>query len=641
MTATTRPSPQLTPVAFPRVEIDDGFWATRMRTNREVTIDAQYKHCKSTGRIDGIDPQFRPGDRDAHHCFWDSDVAKWIESASYTLAVHPDSELDRRLDEVIEKFGKLQTEDGYANSWFTSVEPEKRWTNLRDMHELYCAGHLIEAAVAHHQATGKSNLLDIVCRYADCIDGVFGREQGKRRGYCGHPEIELALVKLHRHTGNERYLRLAEYFVDERGSQPYYFDIEAEERGEKPWSLFDERMGSRKYEYCQAHTPVRDQAAVTGHAVRAMYLYCAMADVAKEIADRSLLEACRRLWDSVSVKRMYVTGGIGPSGQNEGFTFEYDLPEESAYCETCAAIGLTLWSHRMLHLEGDGRYADVMERTLYNGTISGVSLSGDRFFYVNPLASLGRHQRQDWFGCACCPGNISRLIAGVGGYAYSEGPDEAWVHLWLQGSADLDVGSTRVRLEQQTDYPWDGTVKLTVRLEKPTVFSLILRIPGWCRGPEAAIDGRRLDLSRLTQKGYARIEREWRDGEAIHLNLPMPVERIYAHPSVRMANGKVALQRGPVIYCIEEVDNRVVPLNKISLPRSSQFAATYHPDLLGGIVVVTGAAEVMEDSGWEGMLYRDRPGTTKPCTVSAVPYCVWGNRDPGQMLVWLRENACP
>ena len=621
------------PVDFSRVKLEDAFWAPRMRINHETTLPVQYQHLLSTGRIDAIDPDYRPGDRTAHHIFWDSDVAKWMEAASYDLATHPDEERASRLDEVIARFSKLQRDDGYVNSWYIKVEPDKRWTNLRDCHELYCAGHLMEAAVAHYRATGRRTFLDVMCRYAEYIGTVFGREEGKKRGYPGHEEIELALIKLYHATGDGKYLKLARYFIDERGQRPHYYEAEAVERGEGPGE------GRWNHEYNQSHLPVRDQTHAAGHAVRAMYLYSGMADIAIETGDEGLIQAGRRLWENVCLRQMYVTGGVGAAHQGERFTLDYDLPEESAYCETCAAIGLVFWNHRLLQLEGDGRYADGMERALYNGTISGISLSGDRFFYVNPLTSLGDHHREEWFGCACCPPNISRLIASIGGYIYSEGPRDAWVHLYVQGSGELDLGGCPVRLEQQTDYPWDGAVEITVRTERPVAFTLHLRIPGWCRRAKLEVNGRTMDLGKMTRKGYVQVAREWRDRDRVRLSLDMPVERIVAHPSVRMANGKVALQRGPVVYCLEDADNKVVPLSRIALSRTAQLNTAYRNDLLGGVVVITGKAEAIGKEGWESTLYRPDPAQIRPCEITAVPYCVWGNREPGGMLVWIRTCA--
>ena len=619
-------------IDFTRVTLTDPFWAPRLETNRRVTLDIQYKHLVETGRIAGIDPEHRPGDRSAHHQFWDSDVAKWIETAAYSLAVHRDGVLEARVDEVIERFAKLQRPDGYMNSWYTAVEPEKRFTNLRDMHELYCAVHLIEAAVAYHRATGKRRFLDMVCRYADLIDSLFGAEPGKRRGYPGHQELELALVKLYRATGRERYLRLAKYFLDERGRRPHYFDLEAEARGEDPRAW---RHGS--YEYNQSHLPVREQTRVVGHAVRALYMYSGMADVARETGDRSLLEACDVLWHNLCSEQLFVTGGVGQSRTNEGFTRPYDLPEETAYCETCAAVAFVFWNHRLLQAKAEARFADCMELALYNGAVSGVSLAGDRFFYVNPLASLGDHHRQEWFICACCPGNISRLIASVGQYFYSEADDAAWVHLYGAGRAELRVAGTELVLTQRTGYPWDGTVVLELDPARSAAFTLALRIPGWCRAPRLSVNGEPVDLGGRIAAGYARIHRTWNRGDRVTLELPMPVEGIYADPRVRLANGKVALRRGPIVYCVEEVDNPFTPLARLALPRSAPLEAVYERDLLGGVVTVR--AEVDVAVGREGQaLYAMDPPRTERRTIKAVPYAVWDNRAPGEMLVWLRES---
>jgi DUF1680 family protein len=607
-----------------------------MRVNREQTIPHEYKQCKDTGRIDAFLLNWKQGMVPKPHYFWDSDVAKWIEAASYSLATHPDAELDALLDEVIEKIAGAQQKDGYLNTYFIQVEPENRWVNLGMWHELYCAGHLMEAAVAHFEATGKRKFLDVMCRYADYIDSVFG--PGKRYGCPGHEEIELALVKLYHATGERRYLKLSQFFLDQRGQKPSFFKREMER-------LRPEQAGGNRHffgegdnfhsEYCQDHLPVREQSEVVGHAVRAMYLYCGMADVANETGDQGLLRACERLWNNVCRKRMYITGGIGPSGSNEGFTQDYDLPNASAYAETCAAVGLVFWNHRMLQLQGDGRFADVMERALYNGTISGVSLDGKKFFYVNPLESRGNHHRQDWFGCACCPPNIARLIASIGGYIYSQSEKDAYVHLYVQGSGILQIGSKQVVLRQETDYPWDGTIRISVNPDEPTVFGLNLRIPEWSRNAELTVNGETVDLEAITSLGYARIEREWKSGDEVELVLPMPVERIEAHPAVRQNIGYIALQRGPVVYCLEQVDNRI-PLHRIVLPRDSELKVHFEKKLLGGIAVIKGEALVVDDSDWDNMLYRAEPSKLKPFEITAIPYYAWDHREPGEMRVWLR-----
>jgi len=639
---------KLEPLPLQDVVIEDPFWTPRLETNRTATLPTEYEQCRVTGRIDAWRLDWKPGDPNPPHHFWDSDIAKWIEAAGYSLATHPDSALEERVDAVIDLIAAAQQPDGYLNIHFTVVEPENRWRNLRDMHELYCAGHLIEAAVAYYQGTGKRTLLDVLCRYADYIASVFGPGPGQKRGYPGHEEIELALVKLYRATGERRYLDLATFFIDERGTQPHYYDIEARERGDDPAAW---RLG--RYDYNQSHLPVRRQETAEGHAVRAMYLYSGMADVAAETGDETLVAACRRLWENVTTRRMYVTGGIGSSATGERFTYDYDLPNDLAYTETCAAIGLVFWAHRMVQLEADARYADIMERALYNGALSGISLDGKRFFYANPLevdpvamerrtdlyrGAVVTPTRQEWFGCACCPPNIARLLASLGAYAYSvdEAARAAYVHLYAGGRASLSLGGGTVELEQATRYPWEGEVRLAVRAEGQAPFALALRIPGWCRNASLAVNGEPLETAPLLRRGYAWIERAWRSGDVVTLSLPMPVERIEAHPAVHEDAGRAALQRGPVVYCLEEVDNGP-HLRDVVLPRDTPLDVTYDPDLLGGVVVIRGQGWRRDPAAWGGDLYRPAGSLTKAMTVTAIPYYAWANRALGEMLVWLRE----
>ena len=639
---------KLTPVQLSDTQIEGGFWGPRLDIVREVTLPIQYEQCKKTGRINAWKLDWREGQPRKPHIFWDSDVAKWIEAAGYSLSRHPDKKLEKLVDGVIDLIAEAQQPDGYLNVYFTAVEPAARWSNLRDRHELYCAGHLMEAAVAYYEGTGKRKLLEVLCRYADYLCLVFGPGKGQLRGYPGHEETELALFKLYQATGEKRYLGLAEFFVNERGARPHYFVKEAKARGEdlSKYTVDPRTQVLTALSYNQSHQPVREQSVVVGHAVRAMYLYSGMADVAGETGDRTLYDACRRLWDNVVGKRMYVTGGIGSTGANEGFTGDYDLPNATAYAETCAAIGLVFWAHRMLHLDPDGEYADVMERALYNGILSGISLGGAHFFYGNPLESRLRvgplgdesyYRRSEWFGCACCPTNIIRLLTSLGGYIWSQGSREAWVHLYINGRAELDVGGQKVVIDQKTDYPWKEKVRIVVRSERPAEFALALRIPDWCRGASLAVNGRPVAVPGITKKGYARIEREWRNGDKVDLVLPMPVERIEANPIIRDDAGRVALQRGPVVYCLEETDN-VLNLNDIVLPQDAKLTAKQDAELLGGVPVITGRAHHRDRSGWDGALYRPRSSRMRPFTLKAIPYHLWANREEGEMLVWVKEG---
>ncbi|MEJ5246568.1 MAG: beta-L-arabinofuranosidase domain-containing protein [Caldilinea sp.] len=628
---------KLTPVPFSQVTLDDPFWAPRQETNRRVSIPHMYQMLVDTGRIAAFDLNFtRPVPSPIVLIFGDSDPAKWLEAACYTLITHPDPQLAALVDEVADKIISAQQPDGYLNTHFTVAQPEMRWKNLRDWHEMYCAGHLMEAAVAHYQATGNPKLLNALARYADHIDRMFGPNPGQRRGYCGHPEIELALVRLYHATGERRYLELAKFMVEERGqSNPHYYDVEAIERGEDPRAFW-----AKTYEYCQAHLPIRQQDKVVGHAVRAMYLLCGVADLAHEYDDPTLLETCERLWDNLVHQRMYITGGIGPSRHNEGFTTDYDLPDETAYAETCAAIALILWNHRLLQFAGEGKYADVMEQTLYNGFISGVSLRGDSFFYVNPLASNGSHHRTPWFECPCCPPNVGRILASLGNYLYSTGEGGLWVHFYAQNSAHATVDGAEVRLRLESRYPWDGAVKLTVAPAQPQRFTLHLRIPGWCDRWSLRVNGEAAEAR--VERGYAAIDRVWQPGDVVAFDLAMPVQTVFAHPYVRQMQGRTALQRGPIVYCLEEVDNPVTPLDRISIDpaQASNFAVEHRPDLLGGVTVLRGPAQIITEEGWDAhTLYRrNRPSSTTGAEIVAIPYATWDNRAAGEMRVWLRAG---
>ena len=626
------------PLPLADVLVQDHFWTPRLQVNREQGIDIQYGHLRDVGALDALDfsrpPPPLPVPFSEHNhvtpvMWWDSDIAKWIEAASYSLETHPDPQLENLVDDAVARLAKAQQADGYLNSYFTAREPALRWTNERDWHELYCAGHLIEAAVAHVQATGKRTLLEVIVRYVALITQVYGPGPGQKRGYPGHEEIELALMKLYRVSANPEHLALAEYFVNERGQQPSFFDQEAEARGE---DLASYAFGSN--EYAQAHKPVREQSEVVGHAVRAMYLYAGMADLAAELGDADLLAACERLWDDLTTKRLYITGGLGPSKDNEGFTFDYDLPNDTAYAETCAAIALVFWAQRMLAITGDSRYADEMERALYNNVLAGVSLDGRKYFYDNVLESRGDKHRWDWHPCPCCPPNLLRLLTSFGAYVYSRTESELWVNLYVAGEARVQLEGQDVRLKVQTEYPWDGEVRLTVQVERPATFSLKLRIPGWCQGATLTVDGQAIDTQ--VNQGYVTLTREWQSGTEVWLSLPLPVQRVWAHPAVRADAGLVALQRGPVVYCLEETDVHQ-HLHQVVLPDTSEVTAHFEPSLLEGVIVLTaqGRYDLPSDSM---ALYSGEPPDTEAVSVTAVPYYAWDNREPGEMRVWLRRS---
>ncbi len=641
---------QLMPVSFAQVTLDDSFWAPRQEINRTVSLPHMYQMLVDTGRIGAFVLKFeRSVPSSILLIFGDSDPAKWLEAAAYALVKEHDPLLARLVDEVADKIVGAQQPDGYLNTHFTVVQPEMRWKNLRDWHEMYCAGHLMEAAVAHHQATGDRKLLDALSRYADHIDATFGREEGKLRGYGGHPEIELALVRLYQATGEQRYLALSKYLVDERGQpDPHYYDVEAVARGDDP-----KKFWAKNYEYCQAHLPVRQQDKVVGHAVRAMYLMAGVADLAHEYDDPTLLETCERLWANLVYQRMYLTGGIGPSRHNEGFTTDYDLPDESAYAETCASIALILWNSRMLQFRGEGKYADIIEQTLYNGFISGLSLDGKHFFYVNPLASAGTHHRSPWFDCPCCPPNVGRTLATLGNYLYSTGERDLWVHLYAQNTATVVVGGAEVGLRLRSRYPWDGDIDLELAPVVAQEFTLHLRIPGWCDAWNLEVNGTPVGDSNSINgtpvsdansvNGYVAVTRRWQAGDRVQLRLAMPVQTVWAHPAVRQLQGRLAIQRGPIVYCLEGVDNPDIEnLDRIAfgVDQVAGMEPMHQPGLLGGVTVLRGQGVLVSGEEWDATtLYRrNRPSSTQPVGVTAIPYSVWDNRAAGEMRVWFRAD---
>ncbi|HEX2944354.1 MAG TPA: beta-L-arabinofuranosidase domain-containing protein [Clostridia bacterium] len=637
------------------VNITDGFWKKYADLVLDTVIPYQWEALND--RIPEAEPSyavrnFRIAAGEAEGAFGglvfqDSDVAKWLEAVGYSLAIRPDPELEKAADRMIDIIGRAQQPDGYLNTYFTVKEPGKRWTNLLECHELYCAGHMMEAAVAYYEGTGKRKLLDIMCRYADHIDSVFGTEPGKLRGYDGHEEVELALYKLYKATENDRYLKLASYFIDERGQNPSFFIQEWEKRGGiSHWHKCVTPKPDLSYN--QAHEPVREQKDAVGHAVRSVYLYSAMADIAAETGDEELKAACRTLWDSITKKRMYITGGIGSTYHGEAFSFDYDLPNDTAYQETCASIGLVFFARRMLKMEPHGEYADIMERALFNSVLSGMGQEGRSFFYVNPLEVLpeacckdpGKHHvkpvRQKWYGCACCPPNLSRLLASLGGYIYTSTEDTIYVNLYMGNTAQVGICGGEAEISQETSYPWDGKVAFTLGKVPDCEFTLALRIPRWCSEASLYVNGEKAGYGCETANGYAKLKRCWKAGDRIVLDLPMEPVLISANPNVRENAGKAAIQRGPLVYCLEEADNGKA-LAGIRIDPAKNLECRFEPDFLGGAAVIEGTAFRTLQSGWENKLYRPlAPEEERETRFTAIPYYLWANRGQGEMLVWCR-----
>jgi hypothetical protein len=634
MTAATAASAQLKEVPLTDVKLSDDFWSPRLTKNRTVTIPHNLRLCEETGRIANF---ARAGKlEDGPHqgiYFNDSDVYKVMEAAAYALMTQPDPKLEKYLDDLIAKIAAAQQTDGYLYTFYTLKGTlDKRFTNLKDHHELYCGGHMIEAAVAHYQATKKRNFLDVAIKFADLLDATFG--EGKRHDVDGHEEIELALFKLADATGDEKNRKLGEFFVRERGRGT----------GRKLYGV-----------YYQDHKPTTQASEAVGHAVRQAYLLCAMTDMCLH-GDAQQKPALDKIWRDIVERKMYITGGIGAKHEGEAFGDAYDLPNESAYAETCAGIGNALWNQRMHLLTGEGKYADVLEQVTYNGFLSGINLAGDKFFYVNPLASRGKHHRLPWYDCACCPPNVARFLATVPQRAYtvstaaptpvqsaaqrSAGPAPAaltpaiHVNLYAAGDATIALPSGKVRIKQTTRYPWDGNVKFTVTPEQVKDFALKLRIPQWCQGATVSINGKSLG-ELVNDKGYVTIDGAWTAGDVVELNLPMPVRRAKADPRVKANVGRVALQRGPIVYCVEAVDNNGRAMN-LALPPDAELFAEHRGQLLGGVTVIKGKALARQKE-------NEPPKTVE---FTAVPYYAWDNRDGGanagaggEMVVWLPEDV--
>ena len=606
------------------VSLADPVLAPRVAANRAATIPACLKHFEKEHCIDALKLKWRKGYKWFPHIFWDSDVAKVVEGMARELARKPDPALAKELDRVAKLIVSAQRPDGYLNTHFTLVEPEKRWTNLHDWHELYCAGHLMEAAVAHAEATGERFFLDAMRRYADLIAKTFGRRRGQKRGYPGHEEIELALCRLAEATGERKYLDLAAYFVDERGRKPNYY---VEKEGWQSWRL----------EYLQAHRPPREQREAVGHSVRWAYLCCGMADVAAATGDAGLLEACRAMWENATGRRMLVTGGIGTDRYNEAFERDWKLDNLTAYAESCAAIGLALFSRRMHAITGEARYLDVIERALYNGIPSGVSLSGDRFFYQNPLASNAdspyARERQAWFYCSCCPTNFSRFWPQAAQLCWALAPGE--VRLCVPAASEIRL-ENGLRIVVTGKYPYDGAIR--IRFAKGTAgapaapFALSLRIPDWCATFSLALNGKRVVAK--AKGGFVSLKRAWKPGDEVALDLAMPVRVLRANDNVAADAGRIALQRGPLVYALESVDNGPA-LQRLSIPAKQDFRLVAAKGLPRGTVAIAGSA--LETARPGDALYSDAAPRTRRRRFVAIPYALWQNRGPAEMQVWTRE----
>lgn len=621
------PSRKFEPVNFSKVTITDSFWKPTMDKVATTTIKAcVYQTEVATPRIKNFEKVARNKNEKHEGIFYDdSDVYKALEAIAYSLKNHPDAELERKADEWIDKVAAAQLADGYIGTWYSLGKLDQRWSDM-SMHEDYNGGHLIEAAVAYYDATGKRKLLDVAIKFADHFDSQFGPT--KKHWVTGHQELELALVKLYKATNNKKYLLLSHWLLEERGH-----------KYAKGYTWTDWRDTA----YAQDVVPVREQKEITGHAVRAMYMYTGAADVAALTGDEGYMKAMNTVWEDVVHRNMYITGGIGSSGNNEGFSNDYDLPNEQAYCETCASVGMVFWNQRMNLLTGDSKFIDVLERSLYNGARDGLSLSGDRFFYGNPLASKGQHYRREWFGTACCPANIARLVASLGDYVYGVSNDGLWVNLFIGSNTSIKIGKNDVPVSMETNYPWEGNVKVTFQPKSKTKFATHIRIPGWFRGEVVpgdlykyenasnekfilTVNGKPVEYK--MDQGYAVIDREWKKGDQLELVLPMEVKKVIARNELKQDDDRIALQRGPLVYCVEGADNNGQAWNMF-VPNDATFKTSFQKDLLEGVTTIQFQSPTVQVS-------KDGQSvTTEVKTITAIPYYSWCNRGQNAMQVWL------
>jgi DUF1680 family protein len=615
------------PVNFSKVLINDAFWKPKIDKVATKTLAACiYQTEEKTGRIRNFE-KVASGKGGKHEGIFydDSDVYKAIEAMAYAIKLTGNRALEQKADEWIDKIAAAQEPDGYLNTYYSLTGLGNRWSDM-DKHEDYCGGHMIEAAVAYFDATGKKKLLDVSKRWADHFDATFG--PGKRNWVTGHQELELAWVKLYKATGEKRYLTLADWLLSERG---------------KNHGVGSQWKNGKGTDYSQDLLPVKEQSEITGHAVRAMYLYTGAADVAAHTGDQDYLKAMRRVWEDVVYRNMYITGGIGSAGSNEGFTVDYDLPNEQAYCETCASVGMVFWNQRMNSLTGNAEYIDVLERSLYNGALDGLSLSGDLFFYGNPLASSGRHSRKEWFGTACCPSNIARLVASLGDYVYGQKGSKIFINLFVGSETSFPLTKGEMKVSMQTQYPWEGVVSIKLSMAKKEKASIAFRIPGWLGSvvvpgglyslaaessnrPLMMINGSPVEY--VIENGYAVIEREWKDGDKIDYQMPMEVKKLLSRSELKQNNERMAIQRGPLVYCVEGADNNGKAWN-ILAPVNSVFQTEKFDVLNEPVVSIFGELPVVTTASDGSSI------TTQKMKVRAIPYYTWCNRGSNPMQVWL------
>jgi len=637
------------------VKIHDDFWSYYINLIKDVVVPYQWQALND--KVLDAEPsraiknlKIAAGKEEGEFygmVFQDSDIAKWLEAVGYLLLCERNPDLERIADEVIDLLAQAQQEDGYLNTYYIVKEPGQRWSNLCECHELYCAGHLIEGAIAYFKATGKQKILDIVIRFADYIDEIFGNDPAKIHGYDGHQEIELALLKLYEITEEEKYLNLSKYFLDVRGieQKPHFYDSELEKRNGK--IHFHQWMVDNKH-YSQAHQPILKQEDAVGHAVRAVYMYTGMAHLAALTSNEALYASCKKLWNSIVSKQLYITGSIGTQSYGEAFSFDYDLPSDTAYAETCASIGLIFFAQRMLEIEADVQYADVIERALYNTVLGGMSRDGRSFFYVNPLEVYPeaceknenyKHVkpiRQKWFDCACCPPNIARLISSLGQYLYTVREKTIYANLYISGTSTFKIDKKEFILEQNSSYPWQEKIQFDVQTNQDVEFNLALRIPSWCDDIKIKINEAIYPIKDSIQNGYVFIKRSWKNKDQIELLLSLPILPMKSHPLVRQNAGKVAIQRGPIVYCLEEVDNGK-SLYQLELMLSSGFEIIQDSSFIENLQVMFGKAVKTKETNWIDTLYKKHGKIENEIvTVKLIPYFAWANRGLGEMQIWTR-----